>query len=199
MGKSKGKIGNVVTTTLKGQVIAKSRNYSPENPNSDGQKLSRGKMANAVKAWQFLALFLVFTKPFAKSTESTYNAFIRVAKNLFAEPRLEFGYLAAASLGVVSIFQSMIATVQSVAYDAYDVTVTLSLSGVPWSPNLKYRILCFDNTTGENNMLTGAISQIVYNSMELQVASELLNPTNAVCYIYDSESNKCSNVCFGEI
>ena len=84
IGKGKGKVGNVVLTTLKGQVIAKARNYSPYNPKSDAQVISRTKMSNALLAWKFLAGFLSMWVGVANATESIYNAFVSAAKNLMS-------------------------------------------------------------------------------------------------------------------
>ena len=57
LGKTKGSIGNVTTTTLKGQSVAKQRNFNPANPKTPDQVSSRNRMSNAVMAWKFLAVF----------------------------------------------------------------------------------------------------------------------------------------------
>ena len=81
-GKAKGKIGNIVLATVKGQTTAREYNPNPTYSDSAGQTLQRGRLRNAVMAWQFLNVFLQYAKPLAKSTESVYNAFIRLVVNL---------------------------------------------------------------------------------------------------------------------
>ena len=84
-GKAKGKVGNLVLATVKGQTTAREYNPNPTYSDTAGQKLQRGRLANAVMAWQFLNIFLQYAKPLAKSTESVYNAFIRLIVNSLPE------------------------------------------------------------------------------------------------------------------
>jgi hypothetical protein len=196
MGKSKGKIGNVVTTTLKGQVIAKSRNYSPANPKTDLQISSRAKMSNAVKAWQFLALFLTFTKPFAKSTESTYNAFVSASKNLFESIVVDFGYQAANLLQGMSLFVSQIATVAGERSSANSLTVNITPNGINYSPTLHIRAKWFDNVTGNTEMSDRVVTLLEYNANTLDLDVVSNEYTDIVIYLYDASNSKCSNVAF---
>ena len=56
-GKAKGKIGNIVLATVKGQTTAREYNPNPTYSDSAGQTLQRGRLRNAVLAWQFLNIF----------------------------------------------------------------------------------------------------------------------------------------------
>lgn len=80
----KKKVGNLVTTKLRGQNVLKSYNPSPTNPSTTGQVNSRGQMANAVLFWQFFGMFFENWKYQKTSVESVYNSFVRASKSLFA-------------------------------------------------------------------------------------------------------------------
>lgn len=199
MGKSTGKIGNVVTTILKGQVIAKSRNYHPANPKTEGQVNSRGKMSNAVKAWQFLSIFLVHINALRKPVESNYNAFIRLAKNLFQEAVAATASEAAGQLVDLSVGSSNFATVTSTVVNAGAIIVNFNNGGLPWVSDTKVRVLSFDSVSGNQKVTEMAVSEVAWNAETITVAGAGSAGTNCAGYLYSSMEKKCSTIAFGNL
>lgn len=83
LGYARGKMGDIVFARVKGQQIQRPRNRQPNNPRSSQQMYQRSLFACAVsffsKGRQALFQYAFESK---KSTESDYNAFIRLnAKN----------------------------------------------------------------------------------------------------------------------
>lgn len=75
---ARGKVGDVVFSTLKGQVITRKYQPSPANPRTDAQQLQRAKFSNAVKFFKHAQqAYFKFAYEDKKKTESDYNAFMR--------------------------------------------------------------------------------------------------------------------------
>lgn len=77
-GTAKGKIGNIVVSTNKGQRIE--RKYQPDvlNPRTKNQQLQRARFANAVKFYKrAYANFFRFAYEDKRANESDFNAFMR--------------------------------------------------------------------------------------------------------------------------
>lgn len=51
LGKARGSVGDVVFSVLNGQQVARSRNRSPRNPNSNAQRIQRAVMASVLQAY----------------------------------------------------------------------------------------------------------------------------------------------------
>lgn len=198
LGKSRGKIGNIVTATLKGQVIAKERNYSPANPKTELQVNSRGKMSNAVLAWQFLALFFSMAMALRKSTESTYNAFVRYAKNFFpaaiAASRPQAAYL----LAGVELFSGnwIVATLNAIAPgEGY---VLLNTGGLPFNALSRARVIEFDQVSGTNFISDVAITEAYWNAGQVPYASDSVDATTVYAFVYTSDGSKISSFASAE-
>ena len=83
LGKSRGKVGDVVFATLKGQQITKAYNGNPANPRSPLQMTQRVRLAAPVIFYRFNRKFFPFA--FTKmEKESEYNAFIK--RNIMLAP-----------------------------------------------------------------------------------------------------------------
>lgn len=77
-GQGRGKLGQVVLSTVKGQQIARTYQATVANPKSTGQMEQRAKFANAVKFFKRSQQNLFkFAYEDKKKTESDYNAFMR--------------------------------------------------------------------------------------------------------------------------
>lgn len=78
LGKSRGSVGDVVFTQVKGQQVARARNRQPANPRTLKQSFQRARFAAAVKFYtrgnQALYKFAFEGK---RQVESDYNAFMR--------------------------------------------------------------------------------------------------------------------------
>lgn len=199
LGKTKGSIGNVTTTTLKGQSVAKQRNYNPANPKTVDQVNSRNRMANAVSAWKFLAVFFAPLVMLAKPLESTYNAFVRLSKNLFPAVLQNAGFAAAAALDGEQLAGNSSILIPSLASDGADLNVTLNTAGVPWSANLHIRTICYDSADGSNTLIDRAILEAEWNAGVLTVADSGVALGQAAAVIYDSVSGLCSSVYFSAL
>lgn len=79
LGYGRGSIGDVVLSRVKGQQVAKARNRKPANPRTEGQMIQRSRFLSAIKFFSRgnQAQFK-FAYEGKKSTESDYNAFMRL-------------------------------------------------------------------------------------------------------------------------
>lgn len=199
LGKTKGSIGNVTTTTLKGQSVAKQRNYNPANPKTPNQVNSRNRMANAVMAWKFLSVFFAPLVMLARPLESTYNAFVRLSKNLFTIILQPAGFAAAAVLDGEQLQGNSSILIPSLNSDGAGLTVTINTAGVPWSANLHVRTLCYDSADGSNKLIDRAITAIEWNAGTLTVSDAGVAFGQSAAVIYDSVAGICSSVYFSAL
>lgn len=91
LGYSRGSVGDVVMSRVKGQQVAKARNRKPANPKSNKQMAQRSSFISPVKFFthgvQALFKFAFSDK---KVTESDFNAFMRNnSKNSFSVTKAE--------------------------------------------------------------------------------------------------------------
>lgn len=196
LGKTKGSIGNVTTTTLKGQSVAKQRNYNPANPKTPDQVNSRNRMANAVSAWKFLAVFFAPLVMLAKPLESTYNAFVRLAKNLFPAILQGTGYSAAAALIGETLAGNSAIQINLLSDDGGDAKVEFNTGGTPWNSSMRLRVLCYDSADGSNKLSDIAVLEAEYNAQTILVPGAGTAMGSGVAVIYDTDSKVCSNVVF---
>lgn len=78
LGYSRGSVGDVTFSRLKGQQIAKARNRNPNNPKTKTQMLQRSLFVSATKFYQQArAKFFKFAFEDKKYHESDFNAFMR--------------------------------------------------------------------------------------------------------------------------
>ena len=84
---ARGKVGDVVLSTVKGQTITRKYQPSPANPRTDAQQLQRAKFSNAVKFFKHAQqAYFRFAYEDRKKTESDYNAFMRYNANVAMLP-----------------------------------------------------------------------------------------------------------------
>lgn len=78
LGYSRGSVGDVTFSRLKGQQIAKARNRNPNNPKTTTQMMQRSLFVSATKFYQQArAKFFKFAFEDKKYHESDFNAFMR--------------------------------------------------------------------------------------------------------------------------
>ena len=78
LGYSRGSVGDVTFSRLKGQQIAKARNRNPNNPKTKTQMMQRSLFVSATKFYQQArAEFFKFAFEDKKYHESDFNAFMR--------------------------------------------------------------------------------------------------------------------------
>ena len=196
LGKSSGSAGNVTTCVLKGQNVAKQKvSKKGKIPVAD-RSVSQLQMSNAVKAWQFLAIFLAKISANRKSTESNYNAFIRVAKNFFSSIITVSGSLAAYQLLAKSLFNTNFIHIDEVVSTTDEVTVSFTTGGLPWVLGNKMRLLVFDSISGVNNITEVVVSAQDWESGSVVLSIDMISFNATSAYCYNENSKKCSNVVF---
>lgn len=78
LGYSRGSVGDVVMSRVKGQQVAKARNRKPANPKTNKQMLQRSSFISPVKFYTHgVQAFFKFAFSDKKVTESDFNAFMR--------------------------------------------------------------------------------------------------------------------------
>lgn len=78
LGYSRGSVGDVVFSRVKGQQVAKARNRNPNNPKTIQQMLQRSLFISSVKFYQLARRkFFRFAYEDKKTYESDFNAFMR--------------------------------------------------------------------------------------------------------------------------
>ena len=193
-GKAKGKIGNIVLATVKGQTTAREYNPNPTYSDSAGQTLQRGRLRNAVMAWQFLNLFLKYAKPLAKSTESVYNAFIRLVVNLLPEvayaTRAEAGAQALAEL----LYAGNFVTLSVPEITDGGGSVAFNTNYFPWQPGVKLFLLNYDSTTGYRYLFVINVSEAEYNNGQVSFNDVSITGDSAACYMLSADGSKMSNI-----
>lgn len=193
-GKAKGKIGNIVLATVKGQTTAREYNPNPTYSDSAGQTLQRGRLRNAVLAWQFLNVFLQYAKPLAKSTESVYNAFIRLIVNKLPEAvfatRAEAGAQALAEL----LYAGNYVTVSNIAAIQGDADITFNTNYFPWQSGIKLVFLSYDAVSGVRFVSVVSVTEAAWNAGMINVADDAILPSSASCYFLSADGSKMSNI-----
>lgn len=193
-GKAKGKIGNIVLATVKGQTTAREYNPNPTYSDSAGQTLQRGRLRNAVMAWQFLNIFLQYAKPLAKSTESIYNAFIRLIVNSLQEiayaTRAEAGAQALAEL----LYAGNYATVSLLTVSAGEVEVNFDTNYYPWQSGIKLVLLSYDSVSGNRFVKVVSVLEDKWIAGHFTVTDAGILDTSASCYFLSADGSKMSNI-----
>lgn len=193
-GKAKGKIGNIVLATVKGQTTAREYNPNPTYSDSAGQTLQRGRLRNAVMAWQFLDIFLQYAKPLAKSTESVYNAFIRLVVNRLPEnayaTRAEAGAQALAEL----LYMGNFVTLSAPVVISEKATVAFDSNYYPWQLGIKAVFINYDSATGYRNVSVKVIDEVTYNDNVIEFESSQITADSAACYMISADGSKMSNI-----
>ena len=193
-GKAKGKVGNIVLATVKGQTTAREYNPNPTYSDSPGQTLQRGRLRNAVLAWQFLNTFFKYAKPLAKSTESVYNAFIRMIVNLLPEityaTRAEAGAQALAEL----LYTGNYATVGIPVYNGQEIIFSLATNYYPWSAGIKVVIMSYNSATGYRYVSAINLTEAQWDSSSLSFGDDGFTGDSAAIYIVSADGTKMSNI-----
>lgn len=193
-GKAKGKIGNIVLATVKGQTTAREYNPNPTYSDTTGQTLQRGRLRNAVMAWQFLNIFLQYAKPLAKSTESVYNAFIRLVVNLLPEAtyatRAEAGAQALAEL----LYAGNFVTLDAPVFDVGQIEVPFNSNYFPWSAGVKMYLLSYNSVTGYRYLKVVDITEAQWLARTVIAVDALFTGDSAAAYVVSSDGSKMSNI-----
>lgn len=193
-GKAKGKIGNIVLATVKGQTTAREYNPNPTYSDSAGQTLQRGRLRNAVMAWQFLNIFLQYAKPLAKSTESVYNAFIRLIVNLLPEAayatRAEAGGQALAEIQHSGNF----VTITGITLTPGEATVSFVTNYFPFVQDCKIVFVDYNTATGYRFIKVLPLLVENWTDKEVEVADLAVLGVSCAAYIVSADGSKMSNI-----
>ena len=193
-GKAKGKIGNIVLATVKGQTTAREYNPNPTYSDSAGQTLQRGRLRNAVLAWQFLNIFLKYAKPLAKSTESVYNAFIRLIVNLLPEISYETRSQAGAQALAELLYAGNYVNIEAVIVDSTEVEVTFNVNYFPWSAGVKLYILNYDSASGYRYVKAVTLTEAQWLAGSIATVDPMFTGPSAAAYFLSADGSKMSNI-----
>lgn len=196
VGKGKGKVGNVVLTTLKGQTVAKALNSSPANPKSPLQVSSRNRMSNAVMAYKYLAGFLSYWLGVAKSTESVYNAFVSAAKNLFNDAIAVSLPAAAAQLGTANLAGSSSISISSVQFSTDDAIVVLNTFSLPKPADLRVRAIGYSVGSGVSKIADRLVTDLEWSFGNLSIEGLAIDNDHLAAYLYSPAGKVASNIQF---
>ena len=195
VGKGKGKIGNVVLSNLKGQTVAKQLNSSPSNPRTVAQTDNRVKMANAVLAWQFLALFFIAAKGLRKPLESNYNAFVRTVVSDMPAVLVSSRSVAALAALNLNNFAGNWFIIDSLVPSSGSAMLKFSASGIPWADTYRVRVIEVITATGEQRVHDEPILENHFIAGEIDASIQAFAGVDfGAAYIYDSASSKITNV-----
>ncbi len=127
LGKVKGSMGGMTYSIVEGRTIVRQKPTHVRNPNTEAQQLQRGKMANAVRAFQIIGPMCAKTFTVRKKYSSAYNEFVSrniLAPHAFAvsPDGLEFEFSNGAVLGNGSVPNSSLEVVRD-GTNGYDVSV----------------------------------------------------------------------------
>ena len=193
-GKAKGKIGNIVLATVKGQTTAREYNPNPTYSDSAGQTLQRGRLRNAVLAWQFLNVFLKSAKPLAKSTESVYNAFIRLVVNLLPEiaytSRAEAGGQALVELNYSGNFTTLIAPI----FSGQNFLISFDVNYFPWQAGVKLILINYDISSGYRFVKVVNITEAQWSAGQITLTDSNFADGSASAYMISADGSKMSNI-----
>lgn len=193
-GKAKGKIGNIVLATVKGQTTAREYNPTPTYSDSPGQSLQRGRLRNAVLAWQFLSNFLQYAKPFAKSTESVYNAFIRLIVNKLPKiayaTRAEAGGQALAEL----LYAGNYVNIGAVTIDNAEIQIAFNVNYFPWSAGVKLIIFNYDSASGYRYLKVITLTEDQWLAGFVATVDPLFSGSSVAAYFLSADGSKMSNI-----
>lgn len=193
-GKAKGKIGNIVLATVKGQTTAREYNPNPTYSDSAGQTLQRGRLRNAVMAWQFLNIFLQYAKPLAKSTESVYNAFIRLIVNSLPEATYSTRAEAGAQALAEFLYDGNFATVSAVVLEAGEASVEFNTNYFPWVSGTKVVFIDYNTVSGYRYVKVVSVSETEWNAGQLAIVDPLILGASAAAYLISADGAKMSNI-----
>ena len=193
-GKAKGKIGNIVLATVKGQTTAREYNPNPTYSNSAGQTLQRGRLRNAVMAWQFLNIFLQYAKPLAKSTESIYNAFIRLVVNLLPEAVFESRAQAAETALGELIYAGNFVKVDAAEMAIGSSNVAFTTNYFPFVSGTKVILLDYNSSTGYRFVKVVPLTESAWTAGEIAITDAGILGAAQYAYIISADGSKMSNI-----
>lgn len=121
LGYSRGSVGDVTFSRVKGQQVSKARNRQPANPKTNKQVLQRASFINPVKFFtQGVQALFKFAYSDKKVTESDFNAFQRHnAKASFPVTKAEYDNPAFPPLGNYLMSKGKLAGIRTVKLDSF--------------------------------------------------------------------------------
>lgn len=153
LGYSRGSVGDVTFSRVKGQQVSKARNRQPANPKTNKQVLQRASFINPVKFFtQGAQALFKFAYSDKKVTESDFNAFQRHnAKASFPVTKAEYDNPAFPPLGNYLMSKGKLAGISTVKHENF--------------PNANF--ILFPGTVAPATI--GALSQAFLNSGKVEV------------------------------
>lgn len=182
----KKKVGNLVTTKLRGQNILKSFNPQPTNPNTVPQQDSRVRMANAVLFWQYFSAFFASFKYQKTSVESIYNSFVRIAKNAFSTTVATTKALVVTAFTDGSYGADGKIKVTAVQVSSSSSTVSFETNDLAFIDGYYVHLLAIDTSNDLYNLGKAVIDSAAWSAGSVSVPVGINNPAPglhfAICY-----------------
>lgn len=196
VGSARKSMGGMTYVKLKGQNVVKQQVPKKGKISLANRSPSQNRMSNSVLAWQFLTLFLVNIIALRTSTESNYNAFVRLANSYFTAVIAGSRSLAASMLSDNILGSGNFVNVSSLDYATNICTVTFLTGGLPFVENSYVKAIVWIAATGSNQIVTRLLTEAEWTAGSAILVTTFANPTLGGAYIYNSSLNKCSDICF---
>ena len=139
-------------------------------------------------------IFLQYAKPLAKSTESIYNAFIRLIVNSLPEiayaTRAEAGGQALAEFPNVGNY----ARIELTSVNEGTIELLLDTNYFPWVSGIKLVIMSYNVVTGVRYVKVVSLSESQWVNGELSIVDSAIIGDSAVVYIVSADASKMSNI-----
>jgi len=192
LGKTKGSIGNVTFARLKGQQISKSKIEAKGAILPANQSPAQIRMKNVVMAYQVIAMFLQFATGLRKSTESVFNAFVRIFKSSCSAVLSTSGWSALLELGGKAISSGNFIQANELTRTDPNITVRLITGGTAFLTNSYVAVMKVISATGANVSVQHLITEAEWNAGQIVIALVQAASDFSIIYAYNVPLKKCS-------
>lgn len=192
LGKTKGSIGNVTFARLKGQQVSKSKIEAKGAILPLNQSPAQIQMKNVVMAYQVIAMFLQFATGLRKSTESVFNAFVRIFKSSMDIILKPSGWIALDILMDKVVSSGNFIRTGVITAAAGTITVPLLTGGTPFLANSYIAAMKYVTNTGANVTANHLLTEEEWNAGTVTFALTLVDSDKDIVYIYNITAKKCS-------
>lgn len=194
LGKSRGSLGNVTTARVKGQNVAKEKIVSTTNVKSPAQVASRGKMSNAVLAYQYLAVFLSQAFALRKSTESIFNAFVRLTKNIYSDIVSDFSWAAANMIAGEETIGGNWFKIIAIVNGGGNTTVNFETAGLSYPVGARLRIIQFSPASGQFDIQEMDVTSDDWVAGGVVFPQVAIVDSDFYAYIYSADKKKITGI-----
>jgi len=192
LGKTTGSIGNVTFARLKGQQVSKSKIEAKGAILPANQSPAQIQMKNIVMTYQVIAMFLQFATGLRKSTESVFNAYVRIFVGTMSNVLSPSPWDALTSLIDKVITSGNFINSGIISFVNGTITIALNTGGLPFVAGSYIAALKVIELTGVNISGNHLITEAEWNAGIVTFALVLDGATATMTYIYNVAAKKCS-------